>query len=70
VSRTLQDVDPNLTVLKIATFGDRLSKNFNRERLIKGLPEGFGLLALACRGLYGLAAYSVARRTNFGIRQH
>jgi macrolide transport system ATP-binding/permease protein len=71
VRRTLQDVDPNLTVLKIATFGEQLSRNFNRERLIARLTEVFGLLALALAGLglYGVTAYSVARRTSeFGIR--
>jgi predicted permease len=71
VRRALQDVDPNLTVLKIVTFADQLSRNFNRERLIARLTEVFGLLALAlaCLGLYGVTAYSVARRTSeIGIR--
>src|SRR5260370_38445781 len=64
VSRTLEDVDPNLTVLKLATFGEQLSRNFNPERLIARLTEVFGLLALAlaCLGLYGVTAYSLARR--------
>jgi ABC-type antimicrobial peptide transport system permease subunit len=45
--------------------------NFNQERLVARLTEFFGVLALilACLGLYGLTAYTVARRTNeIGIR--
>jgi ABC-type antimicrobial peptide transport system permease subunit len=45
--------------------------NFNQERLVARLTELFGVLALilACLGLYGLTAYTVARRTNeIGIR--
>jgi ABC-type antimicrobial peptide transport system permease subunit len=45
--------------------------NFNHERLVARLTELFGVLALilACLGLYGLTAYTVARRTNeIGIR--
>ena len=48
-----------------------MALNFNQERLIARLTELFGALALilACLGLYGLTAYSVARRTNeIGIR--
>jgi macrolide transport system ATP-binding/permease protein len=71
VRKTLADVDPNLTVLNMVSFGEQVARNFNQERLIARLTELFGLLALilACVGLYGVTAYTVARRTNeIGIR--
>lgn len=71
VRKTLADIDPNLTVLRVMSFGELVARNFNQERLIARLAELFGLLALilACVGLYGVTAYAVARRTNeIGIR--
>jgi predicted permease len=71
VRKTLADLDPNLTVLDTASFGEQVARNFNQERLIARLAELFGILALvlACVGLYGVTAYAVARRTNeIGIR--
>jgi predicted permease len=71
VRRALADIDPNLTVLDIMSLSEQLDRNFNQDRLIARLTELFGLLALvlACVGLYGVTAYSVARRTSeIGIR--
>ena len=71
VRKTLAGVDPNLTVLDMVSFNEQVARNFNQERLIARLTELFGGLALilACVGLYGVTAYSVARRTNeIGIR--
>ncbi|MBZ5543132.1 MAG: ABC transporter permease [Acidobacteriia bacterium] len=71
VRRAVSDIDPNLTVLDMMSFAEQVARNFNQDRLIARLTEFFGLLALvlACVGLYGLTAYSVARRTNeIGIR--
>jgi hypothetical protein len=71
VRYTLADIDPNLTVLNMQSFAEQLSLNFNQDTLITRLTELFGLLALilACVGLYGVTAYSVAQRTGeIGIR--
>ena len=71
VRRTLADIDPNLTVTDVMSMREQVDRNFNQETLIARLTELFGLLALvlACVGLYGVTAYSVARRTNeIGIR--
>jgi predicted permease len=71
VRRTLADIDPNLTVLDMASLSEQVAQNFNQDRLVARLTELFGALALilACVGLYGVTAYSVARRTNeIGIR--
>jgi ABC-type antimicrobial peptide transport system permease subunit len=48
-----------------------VADNFNQERLISRLTGLFGFLALvlASVGLYGITAYSVARRTSeIGLR--
>jgi len=71
VRKAVAEVDPNLTVLNMMSFGEQVARNFNQERLIARLTELFGALGLvlACVGLYGVTAYMVARRTNeIGIR--
>ncbi len=71
VRNALASIDPNLTALSMMSFGEQVARNFNQERLIARLAELFGALALilACVGLYGVTAYTVASRTNeIGIR--
>jgi predicted permease len=71
VRQAIAGVDPRITVLKVQGFDEQVALNFNQERLMARLTELFGVLALilACLGLYGLTAYTVARRTNeIGIR--
>jgi macrolide transport system ATP-binding/permease protein len=71
VQRSLAAVDPNLTMLNVTTIDDQIGVQVGHERLIARLTELFGVLALllASIGLYGITAYSVARRTaEIGIR--
>jgi predicted permease len=71
VRRTLANINPNLTILDFKTLEYQVAGNFNQERLISRLTSLFGLLALvlASVGLYGITAYSVARRTSeIGLR--
>ena len=71
VRRTLANLNPNLTVIDFKSMDYQVAGNFNGERLIGRLTTLFGLLALilASVGLYGITAYSVARRTSeIGLR--
>ncbi len=71
VRRTLANINPNLTVIDFKTFGSQIEGQFGQERLIARLTLMFGVLALvlASVGLYGVTAYTVARRTpEIGIR--
>ncbi len=71
VRRALATINPNLTVSRYDTFTDQIKGQFNQERLIARLTLMFSILALILSsvGLYGVAAYAVARRTSeIGIR--
>jgi predicted permease len=69
--KTLTGINPDLTMSTFRSLDSQVADNFNQERLIARLTMLFGLLALtlASVGLYGLTAYSVARRTSeIGVR--
>jgi len=71
VRHTLAEIDPNLTIIRITNLDEQVGIRLNTQRLIARLTTLYGVLALilASVGLYGVAAYTVARRTReIGLR--
>ncbi len=69
--RVVQEIDPNLPAYALQTYQTCIDRSLTNERLIASLSTVFGLLAtaLAMVGLYGVMAYSVARRRReIGVR--
>jgi predicted lysophospholipase L1 biosynthesis ABC-type transport system permease subunit len=67
----VQAIDPDLPVVDLRTQREQIDATMQQERIFAALTAGFGVLALtlACVGIYGTMAYSVAQRTNeIGIR--
>jgi predicted permease len=64
-------VDPDLPLYNVKTLESQISESIVRDRLVAWLTSLFGLVAviLAALGLYGVVAFSVARRTReIGVR--
>jgi predicted permease len=71
LTKTLSEVDRNLTITSVRTMQQQVDLSFDQERAVASLAGLFGIVAvlLAAVGLYGLTAYTVAQRTNeIGIR--
>ncbi len=71
VRAAVASVDRNLPLSDVRTMRQQVDTTMADERVFAELTSGFGglALALACVGVYGIMAYSVANRRNeIGIR--
>jgi ABC-type antimicrobial peptide transport system permease subunit len=69
--RAVDDVVKTVRVAGVTTLADQVDASLVPERLVAALSGLFGAIgvALAAVGLYGLLAYTIARRTReIGIR--
>jgi predicted permease len=71
VRREVKGLDSSIPLFDLNTMEDQLERSLAIERMVAFLSGAFGALAtaLAVMGLYGVTAYSVARRSReIGIR--
>jgi predicted permease len=71
IRRTVQGMDSSLPVFDLRTMNEQIDRSLVTERMIAMLSAVFGIIAtvLATVGLYGVMAYTVARKTReIGIR--
>jgi len=71
VRAAVERLDPHLPVYRVTTLAAQIDRSLVEDRLLSWLSTAFSLLAtaLAAIGLYGVVAFSVARRTrDIGVR--
>jgi predicted permease len=71
IRRAISEIDPNVALLDIRTQETQIDTGLRQERVFAYVASGFAVLAifLACLGIYGTLAHSVARRApEIGLR--
>jgi ABC-type antimicrobial peptide transport system permease subunit len=71
LTKIVESLDPDLPLINVRTQQEQIEAGMQTERTFAKLTVGFGVLALAlaCVGIYGIMAYTVAQRRNeIGIR--
>lgn len=71
VRQAISEADANTTVYRVYSMQQQIDDDFDQPRAVAGLTTLFGMVALVLAGvgLYGVTAYTVARRTSeIGVR--